>query len=85
MDMELQGIFTVLMLHAAGLTLTFIDIVFVNGLADDNSMNGPFGGSFDLSRSTNIFERCLFYNNRATSSTGNTVRISPTYIHENIH
>ena len=53
----------------ADLTFTFIDLVLINGLADDSSTSGPFGGSLRLNGSTNIIDGSLFYNNRATSST----------------
>ena len=59
----------------AGLTLSFIGLVFINGLADDDDSDGPFGGSLDFFRSTIIINGSLFYNNRATSSTGLVVSI----------
>ena len=50
--------------NTAGLTLAFINLVFFNGLADDE-----VGGSLRLTNgSTNIIEGSLFYNNRVTSS-----------------
>ena len=60
-----------------GITLSFIDLVLINGFADDSSVIFTrLGGSvyFDGS-STNIFNDCLFYNNRATSSTVDAVSI----------
>ena len=59
-----------------GLTLAFIGLVFFNGLTDDDTANfGGNGGSVFLRGSTNIIKGSLFYNNRATSSTGFVVSI----------
>ena len=58
-----------------GITLAFIGLVFFNGLADDSSTSGLFGGSLRLIGSTNIIDGSLFYNNRAISSSGNAVSI----------
>ena len=62
---------------AAGLTLAFIGIVFINGFAfadDVSSDGGPFGGSLFLLGSTIILTGCVFYNNHVSSS-GTTVSI----------
>ena len=60
-----------------GKTLVFIGITFINGFVDDDPTNfsGPFGGSLNLFASTIILTGCLFYNNRATFSSGSAVSI----------
>ena len=58
-----------------GKTFAFIDLTFINGLADDGSNDGSGGGSLRLFGSTNILTGCVFKNNRATSSSGNFVSI----------
>ena len=59
----------------ASLTLSFIDLAFINGFADDSSNDPGFGGSLDLFGSSNTFSNCLFYNNLVTSSTDDAVSI----------
>ena len=61
--------------ETAGLTLSFIGLVLINGLADDSSTPGPAGGSLLLYGPTIIIDDCFFYNNRATSSSGSAVSI----------
>ena len=61
--------------ETAGLTLVFIDLTLINGLAKDSSTFGPLGGSVALFGSTIIIEGSLFFNNRAISSTGFVVSI----------
>ena len=51
-----------------GLTLTFISLVLINGLAGNGSSLAPFGGSVLFVLSTSIFNDCFFYNNRVISS-----------------
>ena len=47
----------------------FSGLSFVNGFANDSSTNGQNGGSIRFSQGpTSTFDRCLFYNNRANSS-----------------
>ena len=60
-----------------GKTFAFIDLTFINGLANDNSVGGGAeGGSLLLAfGSTTILTGCVFYNNRATFSSGNAVSI----------
>jgi len=65
----------------ADLTFTFIDLVLINGLADDSSTFEPFGGSLLFVGSTIIIDGSLFYNNRATSSLDNAVSIIFIWIH----
>ena len=71
--------------NTSGITLSFIDLVLSNGFADDSSTSpttsntDPQGGSVFLSQSINIFKRCLFYNNRSTSSSLNAVSIISYY------
>ena len=57
---------------ATGITLAFIDLALINGFVDNNH---PFGGSLRLAGSTSIFNGCLFYNNRVTSSFDSIVSI----------
>ena len=61
----------------ASLTLSFIDLAFINGFADDSSNDPGFGGSLDFfgSRSTIIIDGSLFYNNHVTSSSFGVVSI----------
>ena len=62
--------------NTAGLTFSFLDLVFVNGLADDDSVKRAGGSLFFVgSGSTIIIDGSLFYNNRATSSSVNAVSI----------
>ena len=56
-----------------GVTYTFIGLVLINGLADDDSSLVPYGGSVLFIFSTYIFNDCFFYNNRATSSSFDVV------------
>ena len=59
-----------------GITLSFIGLVLINGLTDDDTANfGGVGGSLLLVGSTNIIDGSLFYNNRASSSRGSAVSI----------
>ena len=61
--------------ETAGLTLSFIGLVLINGFVDDSSTPGPAGGSLLLNGPTIIIDDCFFYNNRATSSSGSAVSI----------
>ena len=54
------------------LTFAFLDLAFINGLADDSSTSGSVAL---IGSSTTIIEGSLFYNNRVTSSTLNVVSI----------
>ena len=56
-----------------GVTFTFIGLVLINGLADDDSSLAPYGGSVLFAFSTYIFNDCFFHNNRATSSSFDAV------------
>ena len=57
------------------ITLSFIGLTLINGLADDSSTVLPQGGSVFLSESINIFKHCVFYNNHARSEMDNAVSI----------
>ena len=58
-----------------GLTLTFISLVLINGLAGNDSNFGGLGGSVYSDGSTIIIEGSLFSNNRVTSSSSSAVSI----------
>ena len=57
-----------------GKTLAFIDLTFINGLVDNDSSAGSFGGSLNSfgSGATIILTGCVFYNNHATSLSGDS-------------
>ena len=57
------------------ITLSFIGLTLINGVADDGSTVKPQGGSVNLSQSINIFKHCVFYNNHARSTMDNAVSI----------
>ena len=66
----------------SGITLSFIDLVLINGLANDGSTSPTTsnndraqGGSVFLSQSINIFKRCLFNNNHSRSEINSAVSI----------
>jgi len=62
--------------NGPGASYTFSGLSFVNGFANDISPNGQNGGSIRFSQGpTSIFNRCLFYNNRANSSSDFVVSI----------
>jgi len=63
--------------NTAGLTLSFLGLVFFNGVTDDSSNDPGFGGSLDFfgSGSTIIIDGSLFYNNHVTSSSFGVVSI----------
>ena len=61
--------------QTSDITLSFIGLTLINGLADDGSSVDPQGGSVNLSASINIFKHCVFYNNHARSETDNAVSI----------
>ena len=60
----------------SAVSYAFSGLSFVNGFANDSSTNGQNGGSIRFSAGpTSTFDRCLFYNNRANSSSDLVVSI----------
>lgn len=67
----------------SAVSYAFSGLSFVNGFANDSSTNGQNGGSIRFSAGpTSTFDRCLFYNNRANSSSDlvvSIIRMLPIY------
>lgn len=68
---------------SSAVSYVFSGLSFVNGFANDSSTNGQNGGSIRFSAGpTSTFDRCLFYNNRANSSSDlvvSIIRMLPIY------